>query len=87
MNSKPAPFRTVERSNLGIPMDGLEFVTVKSRALGQRADVTFHVPPQARGCTNLPVVMLLHGVHGSHWAWALKGGAHVTAQRLSDEGA
>ncbi|MGQ4661002.1 alpha/beta hydrolase-fold protein [Lysobacter sp. F6437] len=87
MNSKPTPFRTVERSNLGIPMDGLEFVTVKSRALGQRADVTFHVPPQARGCTDLPVVMLLHGVYGSHWAWALKGGAHVTAQRLIDEGA
>ena len=87
MNSQPTPFRTVERSNLGIPMDGLEFVTVKSRALGQRADVTFHIPPQARGRVDLPIVMLLHGVYGSHWAWALKGGAHVTAQRLIEEGA
>ena len=34
----------------------------------------------------VPVVILLHGVYGSHWAWTMKGKAHETAQRLIDEG-
>jgi enterochelin esterase-like enzyme len=82
----PSPFRTLERSDPAIAAAGLEFVTVKSRALGRRADVTMFVPPAARGLTDLPVVVLLHGVFGSHWAWALKGRAHLTAARLIDEG-
>jgi putative tributyrin esterase len=31
-------------------------------------------------------VTLLHGVYGSHWAWAVKGGAHRTLQRLVSAG-
>jgi S-formylglutathione hydrolase FrmB len=46
-----------------------------------------YVPPAARGVADLPVAVLLHGVFGSHWAWALKGGAHRTAARLLAEGA
>lgn len=80
-------FRTVEVSDPAIAADGLTFVTVKSRALARRADVTLYVPPSARGMANLPVTVLLHGVYGSHWAWALKGHAHLTAARLIDEGA
>ena len=82
-----APFRTVERSDPAIGSVGLEFVTVKSRSLRRRADVTVFVPPVARGTADLPMVVLLHGVFGSHWAWALKGGAHLTAMRLIAEGA
>ncbi len=66
--------------------DGLHFVAVKSAALGQRADITVFVPRQAAGLHDVPVVLLLHGVYGSHWAWAFKGGAHLTAQRLIDGG-
>ncbi|MGH8182450.1 MAG: alpha/beta hydrolase [Rhodanobacteraceae bacterium] len=80
-------FRTIECSDPAIAADGLEFVTVKSRALGRRGDVTVYVPPIARDVPDLPMVMLLHGVYGSHWAWALKGAAHLTASRLIDEGA
>lgn len=79
-------FRTLETSDPSIAADGLRFVTVKSKALGRRADVTLFVPPAARGATDLPIVVLLHGVYGSHWAWALKGAAHLTAARLIDEG-
>ena len=53
---------------------------------GGRGDVSYWLP---RGCekeSDLPVVVLLHGVFGSHWAWANKAGAHVTAQRLIDAG-
>lgn len=80
-------FRTLEVSDPAIAADGLLFVTVKSRALGRRADVTVFVPPSARGRVDVPVVVLLHGVYGSHWAWALKGAAHLTAARLIDAGA
>lgn len=84
----PGPrFRTLERSDPAIPMDGLQFLTAKSAALRQRADATVFVPPEARGIADLPIVILLHGVYGSHWAWALKGAAHVTAARLVAEGA
>ncbi len=83
----PKTFRTVETSDPAITADGLRFVTVKSHALGRRADVTLYIPPEARGVDDLPMVVLLHGVYGSHWAWALKGGAHLTASRLITEGA
>jgi putative tributyrin esterase len=79
-------FRTVELSDpLQMP-DGLHFITVKGAALRQRADVTLFVPRQVAGLHDVPLVLLLHGVYGSHWAWAFKGGAHRTAQRLIDEG-
>ena len=80
-------FRTVEISDPDLAPPGLRFVTVKSGALKQRADLLLYVPPRAEALRNVPLVMLLHGVYGSHWAWAFKGGAHVTAQRLVDAGA
>jgi enterochelin esterase-like enzyme len=76
-------FRTIELSDPAISAEGLRFVTVKSAALGGRADITLYVPPEAEAAPGpLPIVLLLHGVYGSHWAWALKGAAHLTAQRL-----
>jgi putative tributyrin esterase len=80
-------FRTLEVSDPALAPAGLRFVTVKSAALGQRADLLLFVPPQGVGLRDVPIVILLHGVYGSHWAWAFKGGAHLTAQRLIDEGA
>jgi Predicted esterase len=81
----PVAFRTVEISDPRHETDDLRHVTVKSPALGQRADLTVHVPPAARGVSDAPLVILLHGVYGSHWAWALKGGAHRTNARLQHE--
>jgi enterochelin esterase-like enzyme len=80
-------FRTLEVADPALSPPGLRFVTVKSAALGQRADVLLFVPPQAAALQNAPLVLLLHGVYGSHWAWAFQGGAHLTAQRLIDAGA
>ncbi len=80
-------FRTVELSDPAIPPDGLRFATVKSHALRQRADVTMYATLGADAAIDLPIVILLHGVYGSHWAWALKGDAHRTASRLVAEGA
>jgi putative tributyrin esterase len=75
-------FRTIENSGAQSALEGLQFVTVKSRALAGRADITFFVPPQAHNARHVPLVILLHGVYGSHWAWALKGGAHQTLGRM-----
>ena len=87
MSQGPAhPFRTIEVSDPELAPEGLVFVTVKSAALGQRADLTLFVPRQAEGLGGVPIFILLHGVYGSHWAWAFKGGAHRTAQRLIDAG-
>ena len=79
-------FRTTETGDLPCPRGTLKFVTVKSPALSARADVTLYIPEQAKGRTDLPVVLLLHGVYGSHWAWALSGNAHTTVQNLIDAG-
>lgn len=76
-------FRTIELSDPATPLDGLRFMTVKSAALGQRADLTLYA---TAGITaESPVILLLHGVYGSHWAWAAKGAAHRTAAALVAE--
>ncbi len=74
-------FRTFESAHIG---DGIHHVTVKSAALSRRADISFYVPPDAK-VEKLPLVILLHGVYGSHWAWLYKGGAHQVLDRLIKE--
>ena len=79
-------FHTIELSDPRFEAEGLRWITVKSLALKQRADITLFVPQVKRLSVNVPVAILLHGIYGSHWAWALKGGAHRTAQRLIRRG-
>jgi len=78
----PPAFRTIEVSDPRFEFEGLRWITVKSPALRQRADLILFVPKQLAACRDVPLVILLHGVYGSHWAWALKGGAHRTAANL-----
>jgi S-formylglutathione hydrolase FrmB len=82
----PGGFRTVEISDPRFERDGLKFVTVKSPALGRRADVSVWSPAFGAGGAPLPLVILLHGVYGSHWSWPMRGGAHLTAARLVEAG-
>jgi putative tributyrin esterase len=79
-------FRTIEIADARFETEGLLFVTVKSKALAGRADVTMFAPSDAKTMTGVPLVILLNGVYGSHWGWALKGGAHRTVQRLLRSG-
>ncbi|WP_348268832.1 alpha/beta hydrolase-fold protein [Edaphobacter paludis] len=76
-------FHTVELSDPAYEREGLRVATVKSRALGRRADVTVWVP-SAQKIDRL--LILLHGVYGSHWAWSQKAGVHRTAQHMMDAG-
>lgn len=73
------PFGSIEVSDSSLEVEGLRFVTVRSEALGRRADLTLWIPGVAGP---LPIVILLHGVYGSHWAWSYKAGVHRTAARL-----
>jgi S-formylglutathione hydrolase FrmB len=83
--TSPPSFRTIELSDPAYESDGLRHVTVKSNALRRRADVTLWVPESCAEAP-MPVIILMHGVYGSHWAWALKGGAHHTANQLIADG-
>lgn len=79
-------FRTLEISNPAYESADLRFITVKTPNLLGRGDIAVYLPP-GDGHAALPIVTLLHGVYGSHWAWAMSGGAHVTAARLIEKGA
>ncbi|MBM3177111.1 MAG: esterase family protein [Bacteroidetes bacterium] len=70
-------FFTTEKGDIPEVHPGFRLLTVKSNALGRRADITVFNPVEKAGSKSLPVVLLLHGVYGSHWAWALSGKAHL----------
>ena len=78
-------FRTIEVSNPQFERDGLRFITVKSTQLKGRGDICVFLPRDSHEEQNLPLIILLHGIYGSHWVWAMKGAAHLTTQRLIDE--
>ena len=67
----------------GLP--GVSFVTLYSPALRRRADITLFIPP---GNENrpLPLLILMHGVYGSHWNWTVLGNVPATAMEMIREG-
>jgi putative tributyrin esterase len=79
-------FFTTQISSPENEFDGLRFITVKSTALKTRADITVYVPAKIEAGSSVDVVILLHGVYGSHWAWAMNGGVHKTADKLIQQG-
>ncbi len=75
----------VEWSDPQFEQHGLRFLTFQSPALGGRGDVAVYVP-DGDDLHDLPLVILMHGVYCSHWAWAMKGGAHRTAASMIESG-
>lgn len=78
-------YRNIELSDPRFERDSLRLLTFGSPALKGRGDVTLFVPPQVETLHDVPLVILLHGVYGSHWSWALSGGAHLTTQQLIEQ--
>ena len=76
-------FRTTELSDPTFESNGLRFITVHSTNLNGRGDICLFVPKVIT--QDMPIYILLHGVYGSAWAWAFKGGVHVLAKRLMDD--
>ena len=62
------------------------FLTVKSRHFHGRGDITVYLPPNAEHSGPIPVITLLHGIYGSHWAWTIKGRAHETMEKMIRSG-
>jgi putative tributyrin esterase len=79
--TEAGPFARVDIARSASP-DGLRDLAVLSPALGRRADLTLFAPPGAEDLERLPIVILLHGVYGSHWAWARSGFAHTALTEL-----
>ena len=79
-------FSTIEISNPAFTPKGLKYVTVKSRYLKGRGDCTFFIPAQVKQINGkVPVVILLHGVYGSHWAWTYNINVHHIAAALIEK--
>lgn len=79
-------FDTIRLSNPRFESDNIHLMTLKSPALNGRGDISVFVPPNCEDVANLPAVILLHGVYGSHWAWTHSMGVHLTTNRLIESG-
>ena len=77
-------FSTIESSYPEFERDHLRFITVHSKNLKGRGDLCVFVPPVMH--PGIPVVVLLHGVYGSAWSWALNGGVHHSALQMINSG-
>ncbi len=73
-------------ANVSEPVNaaGVRFATLYSPALGRRGDMTLYVPDA--GSRELPLLILLHGVYGSHWNWWACGHAPETAAEMMGSG-
>lgn len=80
-------FRTLEMSDSRFESNNLRFMTVKSQNLKGRGDICIFVPPEITPGEVLPLVLLLHGVYGSAWAWTHNAGVHLQAMELIEAGA
>lgn len=85
MKNKMSRFRTVKISDPRFESDNLRFITIKTPNLKGRGNICVFVPPNTKA-TNLPIVLLLHGVYGSALSWSQQAGIHFTALRLIEEG-
>lgn len=78
-------FKTIEISDPQYELGNLRHITVKSENLSGRGDISVYVPP-GENQTQLPMVILLHGVYGSHWSWAHRTGIHIKMNQWIAEG-
>jgi putative tributyrin esterase len=60
---------------------GVHLLTLYSPALRHRADVTLYLPPAAADGA-LPLLVLMHGVYGSHWNWWALGNLPAIAREM-----
>lgn len=78
-------FFTTEISDPCFERDNLRHITVRTKNLPGRGDMTLYVPSM-ENIQDVPIVILLHGVYGSSWCWPLKAGVHLIAQKMIQQG-
>lgn len=69
-------FKRIILSDPRFERDNLRYITIKSENIKGRGDISVFVPP-GNDHQDLPIVLLLHGVYGSHWAWTHTAGVHL----------
>jgi len=79
-------FRTTELSDSQFESNNLRYITVKSKHLNGRGDISVYVPKTEKTLSDLPIVILMHGVYGSHWIWSQKTGIHLKMQEWIENG-
>jgi len=75
-------FRTTRISNPRFELGGIRQLTCKSPALQKRVDCSIFIPEEAKSQSDVPVIVLLHGVYGSHFSWNMRAGAYQTLQEM-----
>ena len=75
-------FKSIEVSNPRFENDFLRYITVKTGNLKGRGDICVFVPPGIEDIKSCPLIILLHGVYGSSWSWALSGGVHISVLEM-----
>jgi enterochelin esterase-like enzyme len=75
----------VEVANQAFAPEYFTNITVYSSNLRGRADISVYASAK-QDRTNIPIVVLLHGVYGSHWVWSQLGGAEKVYERLRAQG-
>lgn len=67
--------KRLEVSNPKYTADNTQLLTLHSSHLNRRHDVSiYNVNAQKK---DAPIIILLHGVYGNHWAWMHLGGLHI----------
>jgi len=75
-------FRTTKISDPKFEVGGIRHITCKSPALRKRVDTSVFIPEEAKSQADIPVIVLLHGVYGSHCSWNMGAGAYQTLQQM-----
>jgi enterochelin esterase-like enzyme len=74
----------IEQSNPQYARPNTTTLTLYSSYLGRRQDVSIYA--QNSQSTDLPIVVLLHGVYGNNWVWMDLGGVHQVYEELRQQG-
>ncbi|MCL1065653.1 alpha/beta fold hydrolase [Shewanella olleyana] len=75
---------SLEVSPLTLSSNNFVTITAYSSHLNGRGDISVY--RQATQSSNVPIIILLHGVYGSHWVWSQLGGVEQVYQNLRQQG-
>jgi putative tributyrin esterase len=74
----------IELSNSLYTAENFATITVFSSHLKGRGDISVYRQPSRN--KHVPIIVLLHGVYGSHWVWSQLGGVHQVYQAMREAG-